>query len=88
MTSTGCKEFVLSHVFENVSNYKEGQKNYSDVKEHFDVSWYVFLKNSLIFLNFYSGSCMLLEEVHVLVFFCIAIKCVRMETGQSTQISN
>ncbi|KAF1767435.1 hypothetical protein GCK72_007394 [Caenorhabditis remanei] len=39
MTSSGYNEFILTHVFENVSSLKEGENNYSDVEEHFGVPW-------------------------------------------------
>ncbi|EFP09868.1 hypothetical protein CRE_21429 [Caenorhabditis remanei] len=52
MTSTGYNEFVLTHVFKNVSNFKEGESNFSDVEEHFGIPWYVETKsvNFLLFL--------------------------------------
>ncbi|KAF1767517.1 hypothetical protein GCK72_007476 [Caenorhabditis remanei] len=42
MTSTGYNEFVLTHVFKNVSNFKEGENDFSDVEEHFDVPWKLY----------------------------------------------
>ncbi|KAF1767515.1 hypothetical protein GCK72_007474 [Caenorhabditis remanei] len=37
---SGCyNEFVLTHVFENVSNFKESESNFSKVEEHFNIPW-------------------------------------------------
>ncbi|KAF1767695.1 hypothetical protein GCK72_007654 [Caenorhabditis remanei] len=37
--STAVKEFLLTHVFENISTLKENERFYSPVVDHFNVPW-------------------------------------------------
>ncbi|PIC35445.1 hypothetical protein B9Z55_014805 [Caenorhabditis nigoni] len=52
--SKSSKKFVLKHVFENVSNLKEGRNVHSKKEEHLNMEWYMRIKRFENHLQFHA----------------------------------